>query len=79
MLASEHLLSKSAESFEASSSLPLSKRLIFAMLAGEEAGGDRRGRQSAALVIVRGNEWPNLHLRWTIIAPLSRSSSDLKR
>jgi uncharacterized Ntn-hydrolase superfamily protein len=33
------------------------------MLAGEAAGGDRRGRQSAALIIVGANEWPALDLR----------------
>ncbi len=31
----------------------LSDRLLAALLAGDEAGGDRRGRQSAALLVVR--------------------------
>jgi uncharacterized Ntn-hydrolase superfamily protein len=32
---------------------PLAERLIAALSAGEAAGGDRRGRQSAALLVVR--------------------------
>jgi uncharacterized Ntn-hydrolase superfamily protein len=30
---------------------PLSRRLLAALVAGDEAGGDRRGRQSAALLV----------------------------
>jgi len=33
--------------------LPLADRLLAALRAGDEAGGDRRGRQSAALLVVR--------------------------
>lgn len=36
----------------ASTNLPLSRRLLAALLAGDAAGGDRRGRQSAALYVV---------------------------
>jgi uncharacterized Ntn-hydrolase superfamily protein len=32
---------------------PLARRLVAALRAGDEAGGDRRGRQSAALLVVR--------------------------
>jgi uncharacterized Ntn-hydrolase superfamily protein len=32
---------------------PLARRLLAALKAGDEAGGDRRGRQSAALLVVR--------------------------
>jgi uncharacterized Ntn-hydrolase superfamily protein len=31
----------------------LARRLLAALAAGDEAGGDRRGRQSAALLVVR--------------------------
>lgn len=37
----------------AASSGPLAERLLDALAAGEDAGGDRRGRQSAALLVVR--------------------------
>ena len=32
---------------------PLARRLLAALTAGDEAGGDRRGRQSAALLVVQ--------------------------
>ncbi len=37
----------------AASAQPLPDRLLDALLAGDRAGGDRRGRQSAALLVVR--------------------------
>ena len=40
-------------SFERSAGQPLAERLIVSLAAGESAGGDRRGRQSAALLVVR--------------------------
>ncbi|MFC4017550.1 DUF1028 domain-containing protein [Micromonospora sp. GCM10011542] len=35
------------------SALPFAERMIAALRAGDEAGGDRRGRQSAALLVVQ--------------------------
>ena len=43
--------------------LPFPRRLIAAMRAGEAAGGDKRGKQSAALVICGDEDWPSLNLR----------------
>lgn len=40
------------EAFEASDG-PLADRMLEALLAGDRAGGDRRGRQSAGVVVVR--------------------------
>jgi uncharacterized Ntn-hydrolase superfamily protein len=37
--------------------------LIAAMRSGEAAGGDKRGRQSAALLIYGEEEWSDLDLR----------------
>lgn len=37
---------------------PLARRLLAALRAGEAAGGDRRGRQSAALLVVAGSGRP---------------------
>ena len=42
---------------------PLPQRLMAAMLAGERAGGDRRGRQSAAMVLTTSEDFPDLNLR----------------
>lgn len=42
-----------AETFEGSEGRPLAERLLACLAAAESAGGDRRGRQSAALLVVR--------------------------
>jgi uncharacterized Ntn-hydrolase superfamily protein len=42
---------------------PLPRRLLAAMLAGEAAGGDRRGKQSAAMVLTTTEDFPDLDLR----------------
>ena len=42
-----------AASFRASTGHPLPERLVDALTAGQRAGGDKRGRQSAALLVVR--------------------------
>jgi len=43
-----------AQAFEASRG-PLSERLLLSLAAGQAAGGDSRGQQSAALLVVRSN------------------------
>jgi uncharacterized Ntn-hydrolase superfamily protein len=45
-----------AEAFESTLGAPLWERLLAALDAGERAGGDVRGRQSAALVVVSGTQ-----------------------
>jgi uncharacterized Ntn-hydrolase superfamily protein len=52
ILAGEAVLGAMAEAFETAKGGPWG-RLIAALEAGQEAGGDRRGQQSAALLIVR--------------------------
>ena len=47
----------------ANADLPFAQRLIAAMRAGELAGGDKRGKQSAALLIYGDEEWSDLDLR----------------
>jgi uncharacterized Ntn-hydrolase superfamily protein len=42
-----------ARAFEATAGSPLAERLLAALAAGQEAGGDRRGQQSAALLVAR--------------------------
>jgi uncharacterized Ntn-hydrolase superfamily protein len=41
-----------AASFEGSTGVPLAERLLDALAAAQAAGGDRRGQQSAALLVV---------------------------
>jgi uncharacterized Ntn-hydrolase superfamily protein len=63
MLAGGRVLDDSAKAYVAAEKLPFAQRLITAMLAGEAAGGDKRGRQSAALLIHGNEEWSDLDLR----------------
>ena len=42
-----------AETFEATPHLPLGQRLIECLAAAQSAGGDRRGQQSASLLVVQ--------------------------
>ncbi len=63
MLAGAAVLDDTAKAFVANASLPFAQRLIVAMKAGEAAGGDKRGKQSAALVIQGEEEWSDLDLR----------------
>ena len=41
-----------AETFEATAPLPLAERLLACLAAAQAAGGDRRGQQSASLLVV---------------------------
>lgn len=43
-----------AKSFEKNKQLPLPERVLAAMKAGQDAGGDIRGQQSAVLLVVKG-------------------------
>jgi uncharacterized Ntn-hydrolase superfamily protein len=63
MLAGPAVLDETAKAYVAEPSLPFPQRLLAAMHAGEFAGGDKRGRQSAALRIHEQEEWPALDLR----------------
>jgi len=56
-------LDETAKAYVANENLHLAERLIAAMQAGETAGGDKRGKQSAALLIHGEEEWPALDLR----------------
>ena len=60
LLAGEAVVSAMAEAFEASRAKAknLVGPLLAALRAGEAAGGDRRGRQAAAILVVReGGHW----------------------
>ena len=63
MLAGPTVLGNTAKAYVANENLPFAQRLIVAMRAGEAAGGDKRGKQSAALLIHGDEEWPALDLR----------------
>jgi uncharacterized Ntn-hydrolase superfamily protein len=62
MLANERVIEETARAFvNSSSSFP--GKLIEALEAGQAAGGDKRGRQSAALLIFSKERYPDLDLR----------------
>jgi uncharacterized Ntn-hydrolase superfamily protein len=63
MLAGPRVLDETARAFREGVELPFALRLIVAMQAGEAAGGDRRGKQAAALVVVTTEDYPALDLR----------------
>jgi uncharacterized Ntn-hydrolase superfamily protein len=63
MLAGARVLDDTGKTYIAGEKLPFAQRLIAAMRAGEAAGGDKRGKQSAALLIYGEEEWSDLNLR----------------
>ena len=63
MLTGARVLDDTAKAYSAKPDLPFPQRLIAAMRAGEASGGDKRGKQSAALLIHGDEEWSDLDLR----------------
>jgi uncharacterized Ntn-hydrolase superfamily protein len=63
MLAGPQVLAETARAYEEGSALPFAERLLAALDAGDAAGGDKRGRQSAALLIHTTEDYPALDLR----------------
>jgi uncharacterized Ntn-hydrolase superfamily protein len=63
MLAGPAVLAETIRAYEAAPRVPFTRRLLAAMRAGEAAGGDKRGKQSAALLIHDGEDYPLYDLR----------------
>ena len=63
MLAGPAVLADTVRGYDDHAGLPLGRRLIAAMRAGEAAGGDKRGKQSAALLIHDQEDYPLYDLR----------------
>ena len=63
MLAGAQVLDATAEAFQASRGQDLAVRLLAALAAGEAAGGDKRGKQAAALRIQGDEDYAALDLR----------------
>jgi uncharacterized Ntn-hydrolase superfamily protein len=55
ILVGEETVAALAETFEQSQDRPLAERLLEALAAAQAAGGDSRGQQSAALLVVERN------------------------
>jgi len=63
MLAGPQVIEKTAASYRKNRSMKFAERLIAALQAGEDAGGDKRGKQAAALRIHATEDYPLLELR----------------
>jgi uncharacterized Ntn-hydrolase superfamily protein len=62
MLAGPQVVQRTLEAYLGSAG-SLAERLIYALEAGEAAGGDKRGRQSAGLKICTRDPYPDLDIR----------------
>ena len=63
MLAGPQVIAATAVAYEVNAILPFAQRLIAALAAGEGAGGDKRGKQAAALLVYTTEDYPALDLR----------------
>ncbi len=63
MLAGPQVIEQTAQAFQDLSGRPLGERLLAALDAGQAAGGDKRGKQSAALKLHFDEDYPQLDLR----------------
>ena len=63
MLAGPQVIEETAKAYAARTDLPFAQRLLQALKAGEDAGGDKRGKQSAALLIHDQEDYAYLDIR----------------
>ena len=63
MLLGHEVLDASVEGFASALEKPFAERLLLALEAGQQAGGDSRGQQAAALVVYGAQPFPLLSLR----------------
>jgi uncharacterized Ntn-hydrolase superfamily protein len=63
MLAGAQVIEETAGSYRKNHSMAFAERLLAALEAGERAGGDKRGKQAAALLIYATEDYPFLDLR----------------
>ena len=63
MLAGSTVIEDTAAMYRRQSGLPFAERLIAALEAGEAAGGDKRGKQSAAIIVYSSEEYPDIDIR----------------
>ena len=63
MLTGPEVLDGMSRAFTAASDLPLEERLMRALVAAQAAGGDKRGRQSAALAVIGAEDYARVDLR----------------
>ena len=59
MMLNDKVVPAMAKAFEENADLPLAERVVKVLLAAQEAGGDIRGKQSAALIVVNAKPVEN--------------------
>lgn len=63
MLSGEAVVDTTFETYLKGGGLALPERMLAALDAGQQAGGDRRGRQSAAIQLVTTEDYPDIDFR----------------
>ena len=63
MLAGPQVIEATAKAYEGDAHVPFALRLVKALAAGEDAGGDKRGKQAAALLVYTTERYPFLDIR----------------
>ena len=63
MLVGEETLTAMAAAYQQTEAKPFCDRLLSALEAGDAAGGDKRGRQSASIYVMDADVYPHLDLR----------------
>ena len=63
MLAGQQVIEATVQGYLANDGIPFAERLIAALQAGEAAGGDKRGKQAAALLVYTTEDYCALDLR----------------
>jgi uncharacterized Ntn-hydrolase superfamily protein len=63
MLAGARVIDDTASAYEAHAHVSFAGRLVAALAAGEAAGGDKRGKQAAALLVYTTERYPVLDIR----------------
>lgn len=63
MLEGPQVVEETLRAYQSAMDKPLAERLLIAMQAGEDAGGDKRGKQSACLVVYRDQDYAWLDIR----------------
>ena len=66
MMGTDQVPAAMSQAFEANANLPLAERVLAAMKAAQKAGGDIRGQQAAAILVVKGQAtgkpWDDNHV-----------------
>jgi uncharacterized Ntn-hydrolase superfamily protein len=63
MLTGSDVLTEMERAFRTAEAAELAERLILALEAGQAAGGDRRGKQSAAVIVFSRKDYAEVDLR----------------